>query len=100
MRAPTSVKALENLGRERLSKSFFMRDFLYSEIAAIAQIPNLTDDPDLALAAGHRLCEELLEPIQDIFGRVEIRSAFRSCAVNAYGNRNRDRKSTRLNSIH
>lgn len=89
MRSPTSVKTLEDLGRERLSKSFFMREFLYSEIAAMAQIPNVPDDPDLALAAGRRLCEDLLEPIQETFGRVAIRSAFRSCAVNEYGNVNK-----------
>jgi hypothetical protein len=38
MRKPESVKALENLGRERLSKSFFMRDFLYSEVANFDRI--------------------------------------------------------------
>jgi hypothetical protein len=89
MRAPTSVKALEEFGRERLSKSFYMRDFLYSDIAMIAQIPNIPDDPDLALAAGRKLCEELLEPLQDRFGRLAIRSAYRSCAVNEYGNKNK-----------
>jgi hypothetical protein len=89
MRAPTSVKALEEFGRERLSKSFFMRDFLYSDIAAIAQIPNIPDDPDLAIAAGSRLCDDILEPLQDRFGRLAIRSAYRSCAVNEYGNKNK-----------
>ena len=33
MKVSESVNALEELGRVRLSKSFFMRDFLYSEIA-------------------------------------------------------------------
>ena len=32
MRKPTSVDALADLGRVRLSKSFFMRDMLHSEI--------------------------------------------------------------------
>jgi len=32
-RKPTSVAALTELGRVRLSKSFFMRDMLHSEIA-------------------------------------------------------------------
>lgn len=32
MRRPGSVRGLEALGRERLSRHFFMRDFLYSEI--------------------------------------------------------------------
>lgn len=86
MKKPGSVKALEELGRVQLSASFYMREFLYSEIATIAGIPNIPDDPDLAIAAGTRLCEDLLEPLQDIFGRVAIRSAYRSCDVNAYGN--------------
>lgn len=86
MSAPKSVRGAEALGRVRLSQSFFMRDFLYSEIANIHVIANLPDDPDLAIAAGRRLCEELLEPLQIVFGRVAVRSAYRSPAVNAYGN--------------
>ena len=86
MKKPTTVKALEDLGRVRLSKSFFLRDFLFSDIAAINGLANVPDDPELAIAAGTRLCENLLEPLQDRFGRIAIRSAYRSCAVNAYGN--------------
>jgi hypothetical protein len=81
-----SYDALDRLGRERLSKTFFMRDFLYSEIANFYGVPNMPDDPDLAVAAGRRLCEELLEPLQKRFGRISIRSAFRSCEVNGLGN--------------
>jgi hypothetical protein len=80
------VRSTEQLGRVRLSRSFFMRDFLYSEIANFHGIPNLPDDPDLAIAAGKRLCEELLEPLQATFGRVAVRSAYRSPRLNAYGN--------------
>lgn len=86
MKQPGSVKSLENLGRVRLSKNFFMRDFLYSEIANFYGVQNFPDDPDLAIAAGTRLCEELLEPLQARFGRTSIRSAYRSCAVNELGN--------------
>lgn len=89
MRRPGSMKALEDLGRVRLSKSFFMRDFLYSEIANWHGIPNVPDDSDLAIAAGRKLCEELLEPLQDTFGRIAIRSAYRSCEVNGFGNANK-----------
>jgi hypothetical protein len=85
MRKPGSVEALETLGRVRLSNSFFMRDFLHSEIANFYGIPNIPDDPDLAIAAGKRLCEELLEPLQESFGRISIRSAYRSCEVNERG---------------
>ena len=85
MRKPASVKALEKLGRVRLSEHFFMREMLYSEIANFHGIPNMPDDPALAVAAGTRLCEELLEPLHATFGHVSIRSAFRSVAVNDYG---------------
>lgn len=85
MRRPGTVSALEDLGRVRLSVNFFMRDMLYSEIANQYGIPNIPDDPDLAIAAGTRLCEDLLEPIWAKLGRISIRSAFRSCAVNEAG---------------
>lgn len=70
----------------RLSRSFFMRDFLHSEIASIHGFANLPDDPELAIAAGRALCQELLEPLQATFGRLAVRSAYRSPEVNAYGN--------------
>lgn len=86
MRKPTTVAALTELGRVRLSKSFFMRDMLYSEIAQVHGLLNAPDDPDLAIAAGTRLCEELLEPLQERWGPVRVRSAYRSPEVNALGN--------------
>lgn len=86
MRKPISVMSLTDLGRVRLSESFFMRDFLFSEIAAIHGLPNVPDDPDLAVAAGTQLCEQVLEPLQAAFGRVVIRSSFRSAEVNGFGN--------------
>lgn len=73
----------------QLSPNFFMRDFLYSEIAAIHGIPNIPDDPELAIRAGRRLCLDLLEPLQRTFGRIAIRSAYRSCNVNEFGNKNK-----------
>lgn len=88
MKSPRTVKALDEFGRVRLSRTFFMRDFLFSDIAAINGMTNVPDDPDLAIAAGTRLCTDLLEPIQDAFGRIAIRSAYRSPEVNAFGNTN------------
>lgn len=82
-----SVPALESLGRVRLSRSFFMRDFLYSEIANHYGIPNIPENPDLAVEVGKRLCEEVLEPLNATFGRIAIRSAYRSPMVNALGNK-------------
>jgi hypothetical protein len=90
VRTPKSVKSLEDFGRIRLSNSFFMREFLYSEISQIEQIPNLPEQPDHVIKVGRRLCEEVLEPIQEGLGRVAIRSAYRSPAVNAKGAENRN----------
>jgi hypothetical protein len=90
MKVPKSVKTLEDFGRIRLSDTFFMRDFLYSEISQIEGIPNIPDDPDLAILAGKALCEHVLEPLQDKLGRISIRSAYRSCAVNARGAANKN----------
>jgi hypothetical protein len=87
MRKPGSVRSLEALGRVRLSASFYMRDFLHSEIADFYGVSNIPEEPDLAIMAGRRLCEELLEPLQATFGRLAIRSAYRAPAVNALGNR-------------
>jgi hypothetical protein len=83
---PKSVAELEDLGRIRLSRSFFMRDFLYSEIAKHHGVPNVPENPDLAVEVGKRLCGELLEPLNATFGRIAIRSAYRSPTVNALGN--------------
>ena len=60
--APGSVRSLEELGRVRLSASFFMRDFLHSEIADFHGILNIPDAPDLAIAAGRKLCERCSNP--------------------------------------
>ena len=81
VRRPGSVESLEKLGRVRLSESFFMRDFLYSEVANFYGLSNVPDDADLAIAAGRRLCEDLLEPLRAKFGRVSVRSAYRSREV-------------------
>jgi hypothetical protein len=89
LKAPTTVRAAEEFSRVRLSQSFFMRDFLFSEIAAIERMSNLPDDPKLAIQAGRRLCENLLEPLQATFGRLAIRSAYRSPEVNDFGGKHR-----------
>jgi len=86
MRKPQSVESLEKLGMVRLSRSFYMREFLYSETANLHGIQNIPDNPDLAIEVGKRLCEELLEPLNATFGRVAVRSSYRSCDLNAYCN--------------
>jgi hypothetical protein len=86
VKTPKSVRTAEDFGRVRLSKSFFMRDFLYSEIANIHHLTNLPEDPELAIAAGKELCRNLLEPLQDTFGRLGVRSGYRAPDVNGLGN--------------
>jgi len=89
MKRPASMWSLETFGRVRLSRHFFMRDFLYSEIGNFHRVQNLPDDPDLAIRAGCKLCEELLDPLEETFGRIAIRSGFRSQDLNRFGNENR-----------
>ncbi|MCA8879780.1 MAG: hypothetical protein KDA73_07440 [Rhodobacteraceae bacterium] len=83
-----SYATLETLGRVRLSRHFTMRDFLYSEIGNFHGIPNRPGDPKLAIAAGTRLATDLLDPLVETFGGLTIRSAYRSEAVNRFGNEN------------
>lgn len=63
-----------------------MRDFLFSEIGAAYAIPNLPDELELAVYTGRKLCECILEPLQATFGRIHIRSGYRSSRLNAFGN--------------
>ncbi|MEO1493523.1 MAG: hypothetical protein AAFV19_15320 [Pseudomonadota bacterium] len=84
-RKPGTYTALEDFGRVRLSRYFFMRDFLYSEIGNFFGQPNVPDDPDLAIAAGRRLAETLLDPLVETFGPISIRSSFRSSHLNHFG---------------
>lgn len=86
--AKMTYDTLEALGRERLSESFYMREFLYSEIANWHQLRNVPEFPEHALRVCRRLCTELLEPLQQRFGRIHIRSGYRSPEVNAFGNQN------------
>ncbi|WP_339763845.1 hypothetical protein [uncultured Sulfitobacter sp.] len=81
--------SLEIVGRVRLSKHFYMRDFLYSEITGFYGIPNIPDNPDLAIESGRAFCTALLDPLEETFGRVAVRSGYRSRTLNDYGNANK-----------
>ncbi|MEM9708425.1 MAG: hypothetical protein AAF871_06485 [Pseudomonadota bacterium] len=86
MKPPRSYAQLEAFGRIRLSRYFYVRNFLYSEIANVYGLSNLPDDPDLFLSAGQSLARNLLDPLVETFGPIEIRSAHRAPQVNALGN--------------
>ena len=88
MRKPVNLSGLSKLGKVRLSQNFFMREFLYSEIAVQHNLSNAPVNPDVAIEAGKQLCEQLLEPLNTRFGRIAVRSAYRSPTVNKFGNIN------------
>ena len=86
--ARARYRELDRVGRIRLSRSFYLRDFLHSEIAAAYGFINKPDNLDLAVEAGTRLCTDLLEPLQEKFGPIRIRSGYRSAELNAFGYEN------------
>jgi len=87
MPRPAAVSEPTDLGRVRLLEHFFMREMLYSEVANFHGLRNMPDDPELAIAAGKRLCGEIPEPLRRAFGGVAVRSAYRSSELNRYCNR-------------
>ena len=89
MRKPQSMWSLETFGRLRLSRYFYMREFLYSEIGNFHAIPNIPLNPDLAVERGRKFCETLLDPLEETFGRVAVRSGYRSAELNRFGNDNK-----------
>lgn len=82
-----NYRDLEKLGRVRLSENFFMREFLHSEVANYYRISNIPVDPDLAIENGSTLCEQFLEPLQNHYGRIFIRSGYRSPTLNNFCHR-------------
>ena len=87
MRQPRSMWSLENFGRQRLSKHFYMRDFMYSEINGFHGVRNVPTQPDLVLENGRQFCTQLLDPLEETFGRIALRSGYRSPELNTYGNK-------------
>ncbi|MEO9779374.1 MAG: hypothetical protein ABJH07_15285 [Sedimentitalea sp.] len=83
------MRGLENLGRVRLSRYFFMRDFLYSEIANMHELSNIPEDPDRVIENGRAFCQTLMDPLEETFGRIAVRSGYRSPSLNRFGNENR-----------
>lgn len=85
MRRPRTYTALEEFGRQRLSRYFEMRNFLTTEIGNFFARPNLPEDPDLALTTGRALATSLLDPLIETFGPIDIRSGYRSPDLNHFG---------------
>jgi zinc D-Ala-D-Ala carboxypeptidase len=65
----------------RLSKNFWLREFLASRAAALAGIEIVPTDEQIDCM--EELCETVLEPIRDIWGRpIAVISGLRNEAVN------------------
>ena len=67
------MSRLDEWGRTRLSKHFILRDFLYSargEILGITNYPQ--DDVHQEIKSGVALCEKVMEPVLEKFGRFAI----------------------------
>lgn len=78
-------RELESIGRTQLSDNFLMREFLHSEISQVENIPNVPHHPEIAINNGTMLCQRVLEPLQARWGRLSIRSGYRSPEINAIG---------------
>ena len=89
MNTTALYKKLDELGRIRLSDNFFLREFLYSEIAIAYGLVNIPENLDVAVKVGSELCQHLLEPLQKAWGKVHVRSGYRAKAVNQIGNTNK-----------
>ena len=79
-----NLQDLEDFGRIRLSKSFLVRDFLYSEAADYFGMSNMPQKPDLMVTTGRELCRRILEPLTATFGPLHIRTGYLAdeiCAI-------------------
>jgi len=82
-----NLKDLQAFGCLQLSKSFFVRDFLYSEAADYYGIPNLPQKPELMVITGREFCRRILEPLSATFGPLHIRTGYLAdeiCAITEY----------------
>lgn len=66
-------KKYETLSRKRVSKNFILRDFLFSVEAATRGHSNFPSDNEAQVVnSAKKLCEQVLEPILEHFGRFAI----------------------------
>lgn len=78
---PKDLNLLVQLGRQRLSPHFIMKDFLYSTVASIEGVSNYPDDVVHVVASGEALCNKVLEPVWDKFGPIAIPFGYVNRAV-------------------
>lgn len=71
-------EAVDRFARTRVSKNFILRDFLYCASAVANGFPNLPEHPEQVIACAKALCDRVLEPILDRFGRFAITYGYQS----------------------
>jgi hypothetical protein len=71
-------KQYEELSRIRLSKNFILRDFLFSTECAARGFTNYPEDVDAVVQAGKLLCDKVLEPVLEKWGRFWITFGYMS----------------------
>ena len=97
-----SLREYEALGKVRLSTNFIMRDFLFSSDAAARGINNFPEDPEMVIRAGKALCEKVLEPVLERWGRFAITFAYQSRAAleHSWPKEKRETKARNSNPHH
>ena len=71
-RAKPQLRQFDKEVLTRLSPNFILRDFLFSTQTSLMGVPNVPEDMDMVIRAGRALCEKVLEPVLDHFGRFAI----------------------------
>lgn len=66
------------LAKTRLSKNFVLRDFLFSTESAVLGLSNYPEHPEQVILAGKALCEKILEPVLERFGKFSITFGYQS----------------------
>lgn len=68
----------DQLARIRLSKNFILRDFLFCAASAARGLSNFPEHPGAVVEAARTLCERVLEPTLEHFGRFAITYGYQS----------------------
>ena len=89
-----------NVNLTRLSKNFILRDFLYSTEAALLGLRNTPEDLEMVIRAAKALCEQVLEPVTEHFGRPAITFGYQCREAIEAGMSEAQKKNPRSSSPH
>lgn len=77
-RGKPSPQDYEALARVRLSKGYIARELLFSSDSAAWGLSNFPEDTEMFIRAGKALCEKILEPVQEHWGKCAITFGYQS----------------------